>query len=252
MSVVDEHSMNAMAFELAETIGLLVIGAGRSGIAVSLEGARAGLQVVLVDENPVEPSLMGTDVPLAFGQRMTAAVVTAPVPLMRVGIIGGNGLYGRQTLRGNLAYGGGPHEWLSFEEDGHKRRLPTTPLSQFIAKRLQQLYPKLEHIRVIRSWAGIVENTLDGRPVLDKLPYLDNVVVGTMSSVGFGLSPASGRALSELALDGTCSFGDLSSMKLSRFDGLATDWQAAKGWTPPERSHTSTMARVAQRSVKTR
>lgn len=74
MSVVDEHSMNAMAFEVAESIGLLVIGAGRSGIAVSLEGARAGLQVVLVDENPVEPSLMGTDVPLAFGQRMTAAV----------------------------------------------------------------------------------------------------------------------------------------------------------------------------------
>lgn len=74
MSVVDEHSMNAMAFEVAETIGLLVVGAGRSGIAVSLEGARAGLQVVLVDENPVEPSLMGTDVPLAFGQRMTAAV----------------------------------------------------------------------------------------------------------------------------------------------------------------------------------
>ncbi|WP_165867638.1 FAD-dependent oxidoreductase [Mesorhizobium sp. DCY119] len=74
MNVVDEHSMNAMTFEVAETISLLVIGAGRSGIAVALEGARAGLQVVLVDENPVEPSLMGTDVPLAFGQRMTAAV----------------------------------------------------------------------------------------------------------------------------------------------------------------------------------
>lgn len=187
---------------------------------------------------------LGVVIPLALAR--VEMIVTAPVPLMRVGIIGGNGIYGRQTLRGNLAYGGGPHEWLSFEEDGHKRRLPTTPLSQFIAKRLQQLYPKLEHIRVIRSWAGIVENTPDGRPVLDRLPDFDNVVVGTMSSVGFGLSPASGRALSELALDGTCSFADLSSMKLSRFDGLATDWQAAKGWTPPERSHTSTMARVAQ------
>ena len=27
--------------------------------------------------------------------------------------VDGNGLYGWQTRRGNLAYGGGPHEWLA-------------------------------------------------------------------------------------------------------------------------------------------
>ena len=39
-------------------------------------------------------------------------IVTEPLPLMAHGGVDGNGLYGRQTLRGNLAYGGGPHEWL--------------------------------------------------------------------------------------------------------------------------------------------
>ena len=42
-------------------------------------------------------------------------VVTEPLPLMPLGGVDGNGLYGRQTLRGNLAYGGGPHEWIDEE-----------------------------------------------------------------------------------------------------------------------------------------
>ncbi len=53
---------------------LLVVGAGPAGIAAALEGARLGLRVVLLDENPVSASLMGLDVPLFYGQRMTAAV----------------------------------------------------------------------------------------------------------------------------------------------------------------------------------
>ena len=53
---------------------LLVVGAGPAGIAAALEGARLGLRVVLVDENPVPVSLMGLDVPLFYGQRMNAAV----------------------------------------------------------------------------------------------------------------------------------------------------------------------------------
>lgn len=227
-----------------EVRGFEVSGGKVSGVVT--DSGVLGCDGVVIAAGPQTRSLLaklGVFIPLALAR--VEMIVTAPVPLMRVGGTDGNGLYGRQTLRGNLAYGGGPHEWLNFEEDGRKQRLPTTPLSQFIAKRLRQLYPKLEHIRVIRSWAGIVENTPDGTPVLDRLPSLENVVVGTMSSVGFGLSPASGRALSELAIDGTCSFADLSSMRLSRFDGLAGDWQAAKGWTPP-RSSTSAMAGAAR------
>ena len=58
----------------AETIDVLVIGAGPAGIAAAMEAARRGRAVVLIDENPVDPGLMGLDVPLYFGARMTAAV----------------------------------------------------------------------------------------------------------------------------------------------------------------------------------
>ena len=52
---------------------VVVIGAGPSGIAAAIEAAKAGSSVLLVDENPVSGALMGNDVPLYFGGRMTAA-----------------------------------------------------------------------------------------------------------------------------------------------------------------------------------
>ena len=52
---------------------LVVVGAGPSGTAAAIDAAKAGKKVLLVDENPVSGALMGNDVPLYFGGRMTAA-----------------------------------------------------------------------------------------------------------------------------------------------------------------------------------
>jgi sarcosine oxidase subunit beta len=151
--------------------------------------------------------------------------------MMPVGGADGNGLYGRQTLRGNLAYGGGPHEWMEVDEAGPVRR-PSTPVLRNLSRRVAELLPKAEHLRVIRSWAGVVETTPDGRPVLDRLGDPGNLTVATMSGVGFGLSPATGHAVRDLVLDGACSFADLGKLTLERFADLPEDWREAAGWTP--------------------
>ncbi len=52
---------------------VVVVGAGPSGVAAATDAAKAGASVLLVDENPVSGALMGNDVPLYFGGRMTAA-----------------------------------------------------------------------------------------------------------------------------------------------------------------------------------
>ena len=57
--------------------GVVVVGAGPSGIAAAVEAARGGASVLLVDENPVPGAQMGNDVPLYFGGRMTAATQNA-------------------------------------------------------------------------------------------------------------------------------------------------------------------------------
>ena len=52
---------------------VVVVGAGRSGTAAAIAASKAGSSVLLIDENPVSGALMGNDVPLYFGGRMTAA-----------------------------------------------------------------------------------------------------------------------------------------------------------------------------------
>ena len=174
-------------------------------------------------------AMLGIDVPMVSAR--AEMLVTEPLPLMPTGAVDGNGLYGRQTLRGNLAYGGGPHEWIEFGEGAPPPR-SSTPLMRNIAGRLARLLPGAAHANVIRSWAGLIENTPDGRPVIERMTDPANLVVATLSSVGFGLSPASGHAIRDLVMDGACSFADLSTLRLSRFAGLEPNWRDIQGWHP--------------------
>lgn len=192
---------------------------------------------VVVAAGPQLGQLMatvGVHVPVAPAR--AEMIVTEPLPLMPIGGVDGNGLYGRQTLRGNLAYGGGPHEWIDLPETGAPMLRPSTPLLCNLAQRLHVLFPKAAHVKVIRSWAGIIENTPDGRPIIDRIKQFDNVTICTMSSVGFGLSPATGHAISQLVATGACSFAEISKYALSRFDGVGPDWAEKKGWVPMRKS----------------
>jgi len=187
---------------------------------------------VVIAAGPATSTLaaqLGITVPLMTAR--AEMIVTEPLPLMPVGGVDGNGLYGRQTLRGNLAYGGGPHEWVLMA-DTPPVRPHSTILQGSIARRLSELLPKAGHARVIRSWAGFIENTPDGRPVIDRPPEHENLTIATLSSVGFGLSPAAGRAIRDLVVNGACTFADLSIFKLSRFAALEADWRSRQGWLP--------------------
>jgi sarcosine oxidase, subunit beta len=206
--------------------------AGGKVTAVKTANATYGCDAVVVAAGPQIPKLMaqlGVDVPLAAAR--AEMIITEPAPMMPLTGVDGHKLYGRQTMRGNLAYGGGPHEWLDDDASSPAAR-PSTPLARNLAKRLAELLPKAAHLNVIRSWAGVIENSPDGRPIIDRLTSPGNVVVASMSSVGFGLSPASGHAIRDLVIDGTCSFADIDMLKLSRFDGLETDWREKRGWMP--------------------
>jgi sarcosine oxidase subunit beta len=235
-----QRSVQAYAWALQDQGGRILQHTTVTGIAVANGRATSvatsagefGCDQLLIAAGPQTGRLVaGLGIELPLGVARAEIIVTEPLPLMRHGGVDGNGLYGRQTLRGNLVYGGGPHEWLDPDAPAP---LPstTTPLLRNIAGRLAELFPKAAHARLLRSWAGIVENTPDGRPVIDRLPGHGNVVVATMSSVGFGLSPASGRAIMELMLHDKCSFADLAPFRLDRFAGIAKDWRAERGWLP--------------------
>ena len=206
--------------------------AGGKVTAVKTGAASYGCDSVVVAAGPQTASLMaqlGIAVPLANAR--AEMIITEPAPMMPIGGVDGHKLYGRQTMRGNLAYGGGPHEWIDVDATGPAAR-PSTPLMRNLASRLAELLPKAAHLNVIRSWAGVIENSPDGRPIIERLASPDNVVVASMSGVGFGLSPASGHAIHDLVLDGTCSFSDIGILGLSRFANLEPDWREKRGWMP--------------------
>jgi sarcosine oxidase subunit beta len=233
-----QRTVQAYAWALQDHGGRIiqhttVTGLARRGgrvTAVATSRGTFGADVVIVAAGPqtgLFAEMLGVALPLAPAR--VEMVATEPIPLMRVGGVAGNGLYGRQTLRGNLVYGGGPHEWINVPDMATPAHA-NTPLVRNLARRLAELFPGAAHVRLIRAWSGLVENTPDGLPVVDRLTDPDNVVIATMSSVGFGLSPAVGRAVSDLVQHGRCTFADLGALALSRFADIAPDWRERAGW----------------------
>ncbi len=82
--VVDPRSVSGKTPAPERHVPLIVVGGGPAGVAAATAAARAGVRVLLLDEHPLDPELMAMDVPLYFGQRMSAAVRDRGVMLERV------------------------------------------------------------------------------------------------------------------------------------------------------------------------
>ena len=184
--------------------------------------AAAGPQTGLLAE------MVGAHVPVAPA-RVEILATTALPPLFDIAFVG-NGLYGRQAARGNLLFGGGAHEWIDVDLTGDPGK-PNTPLVRNIARRLAELIPGAADAPVLRSWAGVVEQSPDYVPIIDVLDNPDNYVVVTASAHGFGLTPATGKVVSDLVLHGKSSV-DISGLRLSRFADVKPGWREERGWVP--------------------
>lgn len=69
----DPKSVTGKPLAIAESVDVLVVGAGPAGLEAAIGAAGCGFGVLLVDENPVPFKTMGDDVPLHFGQGMAAS-----------------------------------------------------------------------------------------------------------------------------------------------------------------------------------
>ena len=122
-----QRTVQAYAWALRDLGGRILQNVAATGFtlaggkvkAVETDAGDYACEQVVVAAGPqtgVLSAMLGAEVPVAPAR--AEMIVTEPLPLMPMGGIDGNGLYGRQTLRGNLAYGGGPHEWLPAGGDG--------------------------------------------------------------------------------------------------------------------------------------
>jgi len=84
MPELDRRSYAGKAPTPERHVPLVVVGAGPAGVAAAVEAARAGIEVLLLDEHPVDNDMMAMDVPLCFGQRMDATVRNRAAMLERI------------------------------------------------------------------------------------------------------------------------------------------------------------------------
>lgn len=84
-------------------------------------------------------------------------------------------------------------------------------------------FPALRTARVAVHRGGLPTMTADGRPLLGRVPGLDGFFVASGCCVGgLGLSPAAGRVLADLVVDGK-SDPDLAPLSVERFRGRHED-----------------------------
>ena len=89
--------------------------------------------------------------------------------------------------------------------------------SSLALKRLKGTIKGIGDIQIERTWAGIIDSTPDGLPVIDTLPEIGGLTVATgFSGHGYGLVPAVGHVVTDLIM-GHKPVCDVSAMRLSRF-----------------------------------
>ncbi|HEV8675455.1 MAG TPA: FAD-dependent oxidoreductase [Methylomirabilota bacterium] len=83
---------------------------------------------------------------------------------------------------------------------------------------LQAWLPPARDATITRTWAGLLDLSPDGLPVIERTRRPDGLVLVTgLSGHGFGLAPVLGRILADLALDGRTGY-DLTAFRLDRFE----------------------------------
>jgi sarcosine oxidase subunit beta len=83
--------------------------------------------------------------------------------------------------------------------------------------RIAQVLPAVSGASIARSWGGLLDMTPDGLPIIDHLPGIEGVIVAAgFSGHGFGIGPAVGETIAELATQKTTSL-PLSAFAFDRF-----------------------------------
>jgi sarcosine oxidase subunit beta len=160
------------------------------------------------------PELM---TPLGFELPITPAkhqiLVTARLPLVTrpyLRCAGPRVSFG-QTMDGTLLLGMGPAQNVGFDTTLSRAHIAN------IMRETIRLVPTLATARVVRAWVGWFEMTPDDLPIIENLGGITGLYLcAGFSGHGFALSPAIGRLMSNLMLDGVATH-PIDELGLARF-----------------------------------
>jgi len=152
------------------------------------------------------------------------ACVTEPVkPFLDVVVVSSQmHVYISQSDRGEFVMGSEIEPWTTY------RTRNTLNFLQDLTRHVLELFPQLEHARLLRSWAGLCDLSPDYSPILGKTEVENFHVSAGWGTYGFKAAPIVGKTLAELVATGETP-ELIAPFELERFyrDELVSELAAA-------------------------
>lgn len=155
------------------------IGADKVAIAVAGDSGRLA-------------AMAGLDLPIE-SHVLQALVSESIKPMLDVvAVSGALHVYINQSDKGELVMGGDIDGANSYARRGDPQVL------DHVVEAATALFPSIGRLRMMRSWGGTVDMSMDGSPIIDRLPIDGLYLNGGWCYGGFKGTPAAGTALAHL------------------------------------------------------
>ena len=162
---------------------------------------------------------VGIDIPM--NKVLLEAIVTEAEPPMFEQMLGTApaDFYGHQTPHGSFVFGGHTGMEPYFGEYASDGLNPSQAISAPTAARaILNFFPRLQNTKLVRTWAGSMDECADKVPVMDRPGEVPGLSIACgFPGHGFGIAPAAGLLLSELVLDGKAATLSLEAFRYDRF-----------------------------------
>ena len=177
--------------------------------------ATAGWSTLVAD-------LAGVQLPITT--HLLQAFVTEPMkPFLDVIIVSSQmHVYVSQTDRGEFLIGAEIEPYTTYKGTS------TFPFLEYSARHVLELFPQLEHVKVLRQWTGLCDLSPDYSPILGETGVDGFLISAGWGTYGFKAAPIVGTTLAELVASGKTP-ALIAPFALERFatDTLVSELAAA-------------------------
>ncbi len=152
----------------------------------------AKVAIVVAGSSSRVAAMAGMRLPIE--SHVIQAFVTEGVkPLVdHVVTFGAGHFYISQSDKGGLVFGGDLDGYNSYAQRGN------LPAVEDVCEGGMAMMPRIGRLRIVRSWGGLIDMSMDGSPIIDHTPIEGLYLNGAWNYGGFKATPASGYCLAHL------------------------------------------------------
>ena len=172
---------------------------GAKKVALSVAGSSTRVAAMAGIRLPIESHVL------------QAFVTEGIKPLIDIVITFGAGhFYVSQSDKGGLVFGGDIDGYNSYAQRGN------LPVVEDVAEGGMALMPVIGRLRILRSWGGLLDMSMDGSPIIDTTPIEGLYLNAGWCYGGFKATPAAGWCFAHLIATGE-PHPDAAAYRLDRF-----------------------------------